>query len=330
MITQQQVIDFLTSRDDLKIASIEQKAGIPTTTLTYALKGRRKLKLEYLQRLEPILVGYGLNTTPTTLPSGNLFRAGRAHVISIVNHKGGVGKTTTTINLGGALSRMGYRVLVIDSDSQGNLSQSLGIDEPSQQLLHALQLKNRIALPIHPITETFALVPSDLELASFERDLLNSATGTIRLKAALEPVLTVYDFIIIDCPPALNVFTNAALIASNSVLVVIEPEISAAKGLFNIYTLVAEITELVNRELKLDGILFTKVNSRLAVHRAIISRVKEESDGVHCFETMIRLNTAIKESQYAQTDVLSYSKSSAGAADYEAFAQEYINHLRAH
>lgn len=250
------------------------------------------------------------------------FRTRKATVISVVNHKGGVGKTTTTINLGRALSLQGYRVLVMDIDSQGNLSQSLGVDNPEEQLYQTLV--NHTPLPIIPVMDQYDLVPSNLELAKYERDLTHSPSGTLRLRAAIAPILDKYDYILIDCPPALNVFTNSALIASTSTLIVLEPETSAVKGINNMFELVSEIRQYFNDKLFVEGIVLTRVDRRLVLHREIIQSVRADLSDFTIFDTEIRLNAALKESQYAQVDIFRYNSQSTGATDYLRLAKELI------
>ncbi|GAB3901387.1 ParA family protein [Spirosoma agri] len=312
MITNQEVIDFLSAKAALSLAAIEKEANLSASTLTKAISGQRVLNSKHLQALEPVLIQYGLNE----------YKNRKARVISIVNHKGGVGKTTTTINFGRALNLLGYRILMIDMDSQGNLSQSLGVDSPEQQLLESL-VHNQ-PLPITAISPNFDLVPSNLQLAKYERDLTHSPSGALRLKTALNAVLSQYDFILIDCPPALNIFTNSALIASTSALVVLEPETSAVKGVNNLFELIEEIRQFFNERLAIDGILMTRVDRRLLLHKEIIQSVRKDLAAFTVFTTEIRLNAALKESQYAQEDIFRYNNSSPGAQDYKQLAAEYL------
>nr|WP_293843456.1 ParA family protein [uncultured Arsenicibacter sp.] len=312
MLTHQEAVLFFSKKPALSVSAIEKEAGLPASTLTKAMAGQRTLNQKHLTALEPVLENYGLSA----------FRNRKAHVVSVVNHKGGVGKTTTTINLGRALSLAGNRVLVIDIDSQGNLSQSLGLDQPEQQLYESL-LQNQ-QLPVVSVTDNFDLVPSNLELAKYERDLTHSPSGALRLRAALAPLLPNYDFILIDCPPALNVFTNSALIASNAALVILEPETSAVKGVNNLFELIEEIRQFFNERLRIDGIVLTRVDRRLVLHKEIIQTVRQDLANFNVFQTEIRLNAALKESQYAQMDIFRYNNASPGSVDYRQLANEYM------
>ncbi|OIN55597.1 chromosome partitioning protein [Arsenicibacter rosenii] len=312
MLTHQEAVLFFSKKPALSVSAIEKEAGLPASTLTKAMAGQRTLNQKHLTALEPVLENYGLAA----------FRNRKAHVVSVVNHKGGVGKTTTTINLGRALSMAGNRVLVIDIDSQGNLSQSLGVDLPEQQLYESLVQSQ--PLPVLAVTDNFDLVPSNLELAKYERDLTHSPSGALRLRAALAPFLSNYDFILIDCPPALNVFTNSALIASNAALVILEPETSAVKGVNNLFELIEEIRQFFNERLRIDGIVLTRVDRRLVLHKEIIQTVRQDLANFNVFQTEIRLNAALKESQYAQMDIFRYNNSSPGSVDYRQLANEYM------
>lgn len=313
MLTHDEVIRFFKKKPALSHPAIEKEAGLPNTTLSKAMSGQRKLNQRHLEALEPVLHQYGLND----------IRTHNARVISIVNHKGGVGKTTTTINLGTALAMTGYKIMVIDMDSQGNLSQCLGIDDPEQQLFQALD-KDPKPLPRVSIQDNLDLVPSNLELAKFERDLTQTPMGSLFFRSALEPLLGQYDYILIDCPPALNIFTHSALIGSSSALVVLQPEISAIKGVNNLFDLIREIRRFMNPKLTVEGILLTLVDRRLSAHKDLIQMIRDDFSDMHVFNTEIRINTALKESQIAQKSIFQYHPASTGAQDYKALANEFL------
>ena len=312
MITQEDVFSFFDNNPAIKVSVIEKEAGIPASTIGKAKDGGRELNQKHLSALFPILKKYG-------------FREGiydQAKIISVVNHKGGVAKTTTVINLGKALSTLGQRVLMVDMDSQGNLSQILGVDEPERQVVNSL-LKNE-PLSVYPISENLDLAPSDLELAYADLELVQMMGGYNQLKNALQPVRKNYDYILIDCPPALNIFTNSALVASSGCLVTLQPEASAIKGLNNLFERVSQVQTQINYELNIEGILFTLVDKRLKLHQDMMSEVKEELNGFKLFNSFIRLNVAIKEAQLAQQDIFTYDKHSNGAQDYMALAKELL------
>ncbi len=311
MITNEHAVTFLKLNPALSASVIEQEAGIPTTTLTKALSGDRVLNAKHLAALYPILKKYGFVD----------LSARKAKVISIANHKGGVGKTTTTLNLGKALALLGNRVLLIDLDSQGNLSQVLGVDEPQKQVVHAL-LKNE-PLPIVSLGTNFDLAPSDLELANADLELVQAVGGVNQLKNVLTSLRSQYDFILIDCPPALNIFTNSALVASTSCLITLQPEASAMKGINNLFERIMQVRDRINHELTVEGIVLTLVDKRLNVHRDMLTYIRGGLlTNFTIFKTEIRLNVALKESQIAQQDIFTYAKDSNGSIDYRNLALE--------
>ena len=309
MTTHEQVVQFLRRNPALSASVLEKESGLPSSTLLKAVAGDRVLNNKHLTALYPVLLRYGYQTHP------------KARVISIVNHKGGVGKTTTTLNLGRALAGMNYRVLLVDMDSQGNLSQALGVDEPEKQVKHAL-LDNE-PLPILHISERYDLAPSDLELAYADLELVQAVGGVNQLRNALNPLRSQYDYILIDCPPALNIFTNSALVASQSCLVTLQPEVSALKGVNSLLDRINQVRDRINFELTIEGILLTMVDRRLKVHRDMIDYIYANLNHLRIFKTEIRQNVTLKESQVAQRDIFTYAKESNGAQDYLKLAQEF-------
>ncbi len=242
-------------------------------------------------------------------------------IIAVVNHKGGVGKTTTTLNLGKALSLQKKKVLVIDIDPQANLSQSLGVEDPERSIYHSIT--ERSALPILPIGKSFDLVPSSLDLSGAEVKLISEVNGYFRLREALEPIKDNYDFILIDCPPSLGVLTINALIASLEVIVVIQSQYLAIKGLNTIMDLIDELRRNLNSNLKIKGMLLTQVN-RTVVSRTIVETV----EGAHqekVFQTQIRQNVSLIEASTVGEDIFTYDANSNGAKDYQKLAKEILS-----
>lgn len=315
MLSHDKSILFLRRNPALSISILEKEAGLPNSTLAKALGGDRILNAKHLNALYPILVKYGYNESQYK----------KARVISIVNHKGGVGKTTTTINLGKALVKLGFKVLLVDMDSQGNLSQSLGIDNPEKQVVNAL-LRNE-DLPVVVIDENYHLSPSDLELAYADLELVQAVGGVNQLKNKLNPLKELYDYILIDCPPALNIFTNSALVASNGCLVTLQPEVSAMKGVNNLFERISQVRERINPELVVEGIVLTMVDKRLKVHRDMIEYVNQSLNNFKIYNTQIRINVALKESQISQINIFDYDNNSNGATDYMNFAKEFCSNL---
>ena len=313
MFSNKDVIEFLGSNPALSVSILEKEAALPSSTLSKAIAGKRTLNERHLSALTPVLEKYGLSSGSQR----------QARVLSIINHKGGVGKTTTTINLGRALCLRGKRVLMVDMDSQGNLSQSLGVDEPEAQVAHTL-LKST-PLFIHSIEKGYDLAPSDLELAYADLELVQAVGGVNQLRNALSPLLGQYDYILIDCPPALNIFTNSALVASDSCLVTLQPEASAMKGVSNLFDRIFQVRDRINYNLKIEGILLTMVDRRLKVHRDMIDYINQTLGNFRIFKSEIRNNVTVKESQIAQQDLFTYSPGCNAAEDYMKLADEILH-----
>lgn len=315
MLTHDEVYTFLKKKPTLSHSGLTKEANLPTGTLAKAMNGQRRLTETHLKALESVLIQYGIEE----------FRNRRATVLSVVNHKGGVGKTTTTINLGKGLVNRNQAVLLIDIDSQGNLSQSLGIHNPEHQLLQALT--KGAAMPVVSLSDSYHLVPSDLELSRVEAELIGTPSGVLRFRNALAPLITKYDYILIDCPPSLNIFTYSALVASAAALVVLEPEASAVKGMYNLLELISDIQESFNPRLRVEGIVMAQVNPQLVLHRELMGKVREDLKGQPFFKTEIRQNVAIAESQYVGKTIFDYKPGSTGASDYQSLADEVLaNH----
>ena len=244
-----------------------------------------------------------------------------ARIISLVNHKGGVGKTTTTLNVGKALSILNQRVLLIDIDPQANLSQSVGIEDAEKNVFHVLCEKAK--LPIHQLDKGFDLIPAGLDLSGAELKLMTDINGYFRLRESLEPVLDNYDYVLIDCPPSLGVLTINALMAATEIIIVIQSQYLAIKGLQTISELVAELRKNLHTKLHISGMLLTQVN-RTVVSKAIVDAIqKEHKEKV--FQTAIRQNVKITEASTVAKDIFTYDSTCAAAEDYMALAKELLD-----
>ncbi|MCU0325773.1 MAG: ParA family protein [Spirosomaceae bacterium] len=311
MISPDKVLKFIKQKSALNLTQLEKEANLPKKTLHKALQGTLTLNEKHCNLLEPILRDYGY--------ADELFS--KAKIISMVNHKGGVGKTTSTINLGKALAISGFKVLLVDFDSQGNTSQCFGVYTPDEQVIDAI-LDNK-ELPIIEITENFYLSPSNIKMAYRETDLVNSIGNEKRLRNKLNEISDKFDFILIDCPPALNIFTTNALVASDMCIVPLQPEAYAFYGVENLFNRIYEIRQHVNNTLNVKGILFTMVSNTL-VHKQMIDFVKEQYKHIPVFNVSIERATIIQQSQVAQKDLLTYAPKSAPAMQYMELAKEFI------
>lgn len=312
MLSHDEVYRFLKQKPTLSHVGLCKEAGLPKGTLAKAMNNQRTLSETHLKSLEPVLRQYGIED----------FLNRRAIILAIVNHKGGVGKTTTTINLGKGLANRGQSVLLVDMDSQGNLSQSLGVHNPKDQLFQALI--GSVSLPVLHLKENYHLVPSDLELARAEANLTKMPSGVLKFRNVLAPLTTQYDYILIDCPPSLTIFTYSALVASTAAIVVLEPEASAVKGMYNLLELIQDIKDSFNAKLTIEGVVMARVNPQLVLHRELMAQVRANLTSQPFFRTEIRQNIALAESQYVGQDIFEYKPSSSGAADYQALADEIV------
>lgn len=315
MISNELALKFLRHNPALSVSTVEKEAGLPRGTLAKALNNERTLNDNHLALLLPVLTRYGY--------SPELYA--NARIISVINHKGGVGKTTTTAYLGDALARKGFNVLIIDIDSQGNLSQILGFDLPEKQLVDTLL--NNQPLAIMPISQNLDLIPSDIDLAKAEIELIVSIGGVLRLKNKLAEVVPKYDYILIDCPPSLNALTSSALIASKSCLITLQPEISSVKGLNTLLDRIQEIQTNLNPHLQIDGIVFTMVK-RNSVHEGVKEHVRAAMANFRVFKTEIKHLVDFQKAQVEQKMISNFAENSEAARLYTDFCQEFINYLQ--
>ncbi|HEV8513236.1 MAG TPA: ParA family protein [Cyclobacteriaceae bacterium] len=242
-------------------------------------------------------------------------------VIAICNHKGGVAKTTTTINLGAALSKLGERVLLIDADPQSNLSQSLGLEDETPSISDVFALKVN-ELPIKKLSENLSLVPASLDLSAVEPSMYSNINSYFILKTQIDKIKSDYDYILIDCPPSLGILTQNALIAANDVLIIVQAQFLALKGLDTIYSLVQSVRDKLNEKISVLGMLLTQTNhTRISKGLAQSLRVTFKEK---VFDTTIRQNVAIAEASANRNDIFSYAPESFGAIDYMNLAKEIL------
>lgn len=242
-------------------------------------------------------------------------------IISIVNHKGGVGKTTSVSSLGVALARMGKRVLLVDLDAQGNLTDTLTQTPGVRSIYDSLRTLETI--PVVNIREGLDLCPSSIDLVSMDLELADKKDREYRLSKLLQGLD--YEYILLDCPPSLGLLTINALTASTKVIIPLTPEALPAKGLGTLLDIIERTKETLNPGLSLGGILITRYNRR-KINR-LVEETLRETFGDSVFRTKIRENVDISESPLQNKDIYSYSPDSIGAKDYESLAVEIVSKL---
>jgi chromosome partitioning protein len=252
---------------------------------------------------------------------------GPAKVISVVNQKGGVGKTTSTINLGAALAGYGRKVLLVDFDPQGALSVGLGISvyQLDKTLFHVLGSDHLPASDVLVKTdvENLDLLPSNIELSAIEMQLVSEVGREQALQVALKPLMDTYDYIIIDCQPSLGLLTVNALAASDGCIVPLETEYFALRGLALLTQTVEKIKSRINPRLEIIGILPTMYDPRTVHGREVLERV-EEAFGDKVFETVIVRTVKFPETTAAGSPITEYAPKSPAAKAYKRLARELI------
>lgn len=252
-------------------------------------------------------------------------------VIAITNQKGGVGKTTTTVNLGVGLARDGYRVLLIDADPQGSLTVSLGIKNPDS-LDESLATVMTAAIednPLPPETgiiqhdEGIDLMPSNIELSGTETALFNTMSREFVLRSYINAVRNNYDYILIDCMPSLGMMTINALVAADSVIIPSQPNFLSTKGLDLLLRSISKVKRSINPQLRVDGILLTMVDSRTNNAKDIISSLRQSvGQNIRVFETEIPHSVRAAESTLAGVSIFTHDKHGKVSAAYESLTKE--------
>ena len=243
-------------------------------------------------------------------------------IITVLNHKGGVGKTTSSVNIGAGLSLKGKKVLLIDLDPQANLTLhfSLPIDK-TPNVYEAL--RGESDLPITEVKENLDVVTSSLDLTAAESELSGVAGREYILKELISKVSSDYDFIIIDCPPSLGLLTLNALAVSNYMIIPIEMGAFALAGMKKLFEIIQLVQKRLNPDLKEYKILLTKVDTRKTLHKEIKDTIYENFEG-QTFNTIIPTNVALEAAQMPGQDIYSYNPDSTGAAEYLRVCDEIL------
>ncbi|CAI8335595.1 MAG: Sporulation initiation inhibitor protein Soj [Bacteroidota bacterium] len=247
-------------------------------------------------------------------------------IIAVANQKGGVGKTTTSVNLAACLGVLEKKVLLIDADPQANATSGLGIDVDTvengsyQVLEHTLSAKEAIVPTNSPNLD---ILPAHIDLVAIEIELVDKPNRENMLRKALAPIKDAYDYIFIDCAPSLGLITLNALTAADSVIIPIQCEYFALEGLGKLLNTIKSVQKIHNPLLGIEGMLLTMYDSRLRLSNQVVDEVKKHFNSM-VFNTIIQRNVKISEAPSYGETIIDYDASSKGASSYLKLAQEFI------
>ena len=251
-------------------------------------------------------------------------------IIAVANQKGGVGKTTTTVNLATAIGESVGRVLLIDLDPQGNATTGVGIDKYQVERTTCDLLLERVPvgqIRKHSEGAGIDLLPSNSDLTAAEVGLMNAQSGELRLKQMLEPIVAEYDYIFIDCPPSLNMLTLNALVAADRILVPLQTEYYALEGLSSLLDTVEQVRSSRNPGLEMDGIVRTMHDHRNRLGAEVSAQLLNHF-GEKVYRTVIPRNVRVAEAPSHGLPVITYDRHSRGAAAYAVLAEEMLKRHR--
>lgn len=256
----------------------------------------------------------------------------KTRIIAIANQKGGVGKTTITVNLAGGLEREGYRVLVIDMDGQANATISFGINEENIEKSIADVLSDKVVDLDEVAWErgNILIVPATMDLQDIEEELSRKLAREFLLKNKLEPFLAQhhFDFVLLDCPPSItSIPAINSLVAAKEVFIPVDIGFFSLKGIKQLLTRINEIQAKLNPDLKISGFLANKYDARNALSEQVLNTLKRNF-GDKVFKTYIRINVDLARAPIARKTIFEYSPKSSGAQDYENLTQEVIRCLK--
>lgn len=256
-----------------------------------------------------------------------------AKIIGIANQKGGVGKTTTAVNLAAALGVLEKKILIIDADPQANATSGLGIEEVKFSTYNLLENSQDIQDCIQKTSSpNLDIIASHIDLVAAEIELVDREKREYRLKESLQPILNNYDYIIIDCAPSLGLITINALTAANSVIIPIQCEYFALEGLGKLLNTIKNVQNIHNKDLDIEGLLLTMYDSRLRLSNQVVEEVKTHFPEM-VFDTIISRNVRLSEAPSFGESILMYDAESKGAIQYLQLAEEVLiknDHLVSH
>jgi chromosome partitioning protein len=249
-----------------------------------------------------------------------------ARIIAVANQKGGVGKTTTAVNLAAVIAKWGNKVLLVDADPQGNATSGIGVQRGSfrKNLYHSLVLDESVSsITLPSAIESLDVIPANKDLAGAEIELVEVEQREFRLKRALAGVEQSYDYMIIDCPPSLGLLTLNALTAAKSLLVPIQCEYYALEGVTELFDTLARIRRLHNPGLMIEGLLLTMYDERTNLSAAVAADLRDFY-GLQVFQTVIPRNVRLAEAPSYGKPIISYDAHSKGAEAYSQLAREIV------
>lgn len=263
----------------------------------------------------------------------------KCKVIAITNQKGGVGKTTTTFNLGVALAKQGKRVLVVDVDPQSNLTTYAGwydenelkytLTDLMEQSMNDEEIKTKESILHH--SENVDLIPSNLSLSALENSLTYAMSREYTLRNCLSSIKDDYDYILLDCQPSLGMLTINALASANSVIIPVQSEYFALRGMTDLFKIINKVRRQINPTLKIEGALLTLVDSRANLPKEIATQLKDNYGSIlNLFNTQIPRAVKTAESTSSGGSVFTYDKSGTVANAYSSFAKEVLNDGKEH
>ena len=247
-------------------------------------------------------------------------------IIAVANQKGGVGKTTTAVNLGAALGVLEKKVLLIDADPQANATSGLGVDVQSvkygtyQLLEHSIAVEDAILSTDSPNLD---LIPSHIDLVASEIELVDKASREYMLKKALKDSIDQYDYVLLDCAPSLGLITLNSLVAADAVIIPIQCEYFALEGLGKLLNTIKSVQKLHNKDLDIEVLLLTMYDNRLRLSNQVVEKIKKHF-GEMVFKTIIQRNIRLSEAPSFGEDIISYDASSHGAKSYLSLGSEII------
>jgi len=247
-------------------------------------------------------------------------------IIAIANQKGGVGKTTTSVNLAASLGVLEKKVLLIDADPQANASSGLGVDVENveggtyQVLEHTLSAKDAIVKTSSPNVD---IIPAHIDLVAIEIELVDKQDREYMLKKSLVEIKDGYDYILIDCAPSLGLITLNSLVAADAVIIPIQCEYFALEGLGKLLNTIKSVQKIHNSDLEIEGLLLTMFDSRLRLSNQVVDEVRKHFSSM-VFDTIIRRNTRLGEAPSYGESIIAYDATSKGAVNYLNLAQELL------